>query len=135
VFVRAVLLVLAVAGVVWAAVDLSGVIAYRQARDIVYASHTLARGEIAQARRLLRRAASTTPDQAVPVDGAVLSYRTGSSRDAERRADAVVHSEPANTLAWGWLLIATRQVDPTRSRQARAALARLDPRAGAPLGG
>ena len=131
---RAILLVLAVAGVVCAALDLSGVIAYRQAREIVYASHTLSRREVAEARRLLRRAASTTPDQAVRVDGAVLSYRTGHARDAERRADAVVRSEPANTLAWGWLLIATRQIDPARSRQARAALARLDPRAALPLG-
>jgi hypothetical protein len=134
VFARAALLVVALAAIVWAARDLDGVIAYRQARQLVYASHTLSPAEIAEARRLLRRASATTPDQAVAVDGVVLSYRTGRLRDAERRADSVVRSEPSDTAAWAWLLAATRSIDPARAQQARLMLARLDPKGRRPLG-
>lgn len=131
---RLVLSALAFAAIAWSAFDLASVVAYRQARRVVYASHKLSPAEVARARGLLRRASAATPDAAPRVDGVVLSYQLGRLRDAERRAGAIVRGEPANTAAWSWLLAATRKIDPARAQAARAALARLDPKAGAPLG-
>lgn len=133
-FARVTLLVAALAAIAWLAIELRAFTSADRGHTLVYTFRTISPSRAAEARRLLRDGSWGTPDQAPRVDGVALSVRLGALRDAERRANAIVHTEPANTAAWAWLLAATRDIDPARAQEARSALARLDPKGRRPLG-
>jgi predicted Zn-dependent protease len=82
--------------------------------------------QVDEAEDLLERARLLDPDtRPLLVEGTLLAAR----QEPEGRAllERAVEREPDNVLAWSLLADAMREVDPARSREARARMRELSP--------
>jgi Tetratricopeptide repeat len=127
--IRALLVALAVAGIVFSAVWLSDLHALNAANAAEFSPHpTTSRLEsgLAQAKRARRLHPNSDPSI---VEFGILS-RLGRQAQARRVYEAVVRREPDNALAWLAIAIVTQRSDPAESARAIARVHQLNPLAG-----
>jgi hypothetical protein len=123
---RALLVAIAVGGIVVSAIWLAGHHDYRQARQVVLNP----RATPAQFAHGLREADGATrlnPSSDADIVKFGLLVRSGRPGAARRVFDSIVRREPDNASAWFGLAIATQRSDPATFRRALARLQQLNP--------
>lgn len=122
---RVVLVLVALAVMMFLGVGLRAAKPQAEGRDL--ASGGLDEASYLRAVDLFRDAQRMNPDTEADLLEGGLLLAGGSPREAARVIEEVAREEPESSKAWGLLASATREIDPQRSREARAQLRRLKP--------
>jgi hypothetical protein len=120
---RIVLVVVAVAAILWLAHGLRALSLDAQGRDVVRAAgQHPSPAQVSRAVSRFGRAARLNADPTPKIDQATLFLRLGRVRQAAGLLDGVVRANPGNIRAWTMLASTTTQSNPRRSVRAFRAL-------------
>jgi predicted Zn-dependent protease len=126
--VRLGLAALAIVVLAWLALSLRG-LGLSERGERLTATPDATPAQVEEAEQALEDARFLNPDtRPLLAEGALLSARGGRrAREGVALIERAVRREPDNVVAWGVLAAATRELDPERSRQARARQRELSP--------
>ena len=120
--------VLALVAIAWLAVNLRGVDRFESGERLGLAPNATD-AQVDEAARLIEDARFLNPDtRPLLTEGALLVAHGGDRvQEGLGLLEEAVHAEPDNVVAWAVLSSATRRLDPTLSRLARARADALSP--------
>jgi Flp pilus assembly protein TadD len=125
--VRLTIVVLALAGAAWLAVEARSSSAQNEMIGLAFARQTPTKADLASARSLAPRARRLNPDARVDESLGVLELRTGDRADAVATFRAIARHEPRNAEVWAALAQAAGGYDDALATRARKRLRALAP--------
>jgi Flp pilus assembly protein TadD len=125
--VRVVVVVIALAAVVWLGVELRSSTAQDEMIGLAFQRQTPTRADLARAQRLQPRARTLNPDVRVDESLGVLELRTGDRPAAIATFKRLTTREPRNAELWAALAQAAQGYDDALATRARARARALAP--------
>jgi Flp pilus assembly protein TadD len=124
---RVLVVVLALAGVAWLAVEARSSAAQDEIIGLAFTRDAPSKADLARARELAPRARRLNPDVRVDESLGVLELRTGDRAGAVATFKAIAAREPRNAEVWAALAQAARGYDDRLATEARSRSRELAP--------
>jgi Flp pilus assembly protein TadD len=125
--VRLAIVVLALTGAAWLAVELRSSDAQDRMIALAFTNRTPSKADLAEARRLAPRAGRLNPDVRVEETVGVLQLRTGDRAAAVATFERLTRKEPRNAELWAALAQAAQGYDDMLATRARSRARALAP--------